>query len=639
MSAKSAVLGTLDERGLLLPELLERAFAANERAKYELSLLQMAVMHATAPDVDFPNLRGERLAAGVTDERFDTVVATARPAREDQVRVPMGAEIVEDLLEDVGRMVDPLRVAERAGGLEGRLAAIVEAAPRGRDVFRPFEIEALASADRSSKDSLHVLVMDAHRALDALASEVAVRDIGGARTHGLGAEDEELVVAFMQGVAETERLRFGHPGLGTIASKVAGRLVLQNDIGQTDAHVVVIHVDGLEARVTYTDVHIARLEFFQRMLDRHEVAWEDTRTRRASGLAGGESFFLAAGVHRAPGRKELAEYLRFLGSRIVFLIDWNRARRQLRSFVPKAESLALLDEAAAGGYGQRGFLEMGGERLVFDAMASVMRTPFRFGERLHDMLGTEQAVAYLRFTLRVTAEGLLAGVNRPLLREQVNAELVRYFHGGGERFLDLVAEHARLTRALAALFRDALQGGASDGRARKAELAKEREAQADALVVESRALAERMPGMAPLRRVVDVADDAADGLEEAAFHLSLFTGPEETSSALENLAALCEQACDAYLRALEGAKRLVVGAERATVNDFLAAVDRVVALEHETDEAERHVVADALRAEGNDARRIFVVSSVASDLEKAADSLMHAALALRDHVLSEVMAP
>jgi hypothetical protein len=461
MPAKTGVLGALDERGLLLPDLLDVAVGANERAKYYLSLLQMAVMRAEAPDVDFPNLRGERVAAGIVDERLDGVVSGSRHLVGDQVRVPLAPEVIGRLLEDVGQMLEPLRAAGRAEPFDARFAKISRVAPRARDTLRPADVATLASAERAGDDSLHLLVMDAHKALNALAAEVDLRDVAGARTHGLAAADEELVRAFMEGVARTERLRFDHPGLGTVASRVEGRLVLQNDLGQTDAHVLVVHIEGLEARVTCTDVHIARLEFFQRMLDRFKLAWEDTRTRRVPGLAGGESFFLGSGVHRAETREGLCDYLRFLGSRLVFVIDWNRARRQLRSFVRKPECLSLLDEAAEGGYGHRGFLEMGGERLVFDAMESVMRTPFRFGERLHDMLGDEQAAAYLRFTLRITAEGLLAGVSRPLLREQVHAELVRYFHGGGERFLDLVAEHARLTSAVAALVRDALGRGGS----------------------------------------------------------------------------------------------------------------------------------------------------------------------------------
>ena len=48
-----------------------------------------------------------------------------------------------------------------------------------------------------------------------------------------------------------------------------GRLILQNDLGTTDAHVLVIHVEGLTCSLTYTDVHLQRLLFFQSLFARH----------------------------------------------------------------------------------------------------------------------------------------------------------------------------------------------------------------------------------------------------------------------------------------------------------------------------------------------------------------------------------
>ena len=46
----------------------------------------------------------------------------------------------------------------------------------------------------------------------------------------------------MAGLNRTAKLKFTHPGLATTATRAGGRLVIQNDIGTTDAHVIVIHV-------------------------------------------------------------------------------------------------------------------------------------------------------------------------------------------------------------------------------------------------------------------------------------------------------------------------------------------------------------------------------------------------------------
>ncbi|HRX05240.1 MAG TPA: hypothetical protein P5148_18975, partial [Anaerolineae bacterium] len=97
--------------------------------------------------------------------------------------------------------------------------------------------------------------------LAALADEHKPKLIvAGASAYRLDAGHRPLVAAFMAGVNRTAPLKFGHPGLGTTATSMGPRLVLQNDIGTTDAHVFVIEVAGRVAAFTYTDVHLPRLE-------------------------------------------------------------------------------------------------------------------------------------------------------------------------------------------------------------------------------------------------------------------------------------------------------------------------------------------------------------------------------------------
>ena len=92
------------------------------------------------------------------------------------------------------------------------------------------------------------------------------------------AADRPMVSAFMAGVNRTARLKFHHPGLATTASRAGGRLVIQNDIGTTDAHVIVVHVQDRVVSVTYTDVHAERLAFFQAMLQPQKFIWDAGRT-------------------------------------------------------------------------------------------------------------------------------------------------------------------------------------------------------------------------------------------------------------------------------------------------------------------------------------------------------------------------
>ena len=103
----------------------------------------------------------------------------------------------------------------------------------------------ITSVPRDGADSLHRLVMDLHKALNALTAKCAEESIAGARCYGLGSEDRPFIAAFMRGLDRTRELKFDHPGLDTTAVRGDHRLLIQNDIGTTDAHVLVVERRGL----------------------------------------------------------------------------------------------------------------------------------------------------------------------------------------------------------------------------------------------------------------------------------------------------------------------------------------------------------------------------------------------------------
>jgi hypothetical protein len=76
-----------------------------------------------------------------------------------------------------------------------------------------------------------------------------------------------------------------------------------------------------------TDVHAERLAFFQAVLQSRKFAWDAGRT---AVLAAGSPLYLTTGQVSASDDEACRANLEFLGSRLVFLIDWNRARKQLR---------------------------------------------------------------------------------------------------------------------------------------------------------------------------------------------------------------------------------------------------------------------------------------------------------------------
>ncbi|MGL1080460.1 hypothetical protein ACSTLI_23200, partial [Vibrio parahaemolyticus] len=71
-------------------------------------------------------------------------------------------------------------------------------------------IDAMTSGDRRRGDSLHLVVMDAHKAINQLQAATAVETLAGARVYGLTAQSRPLVDAFMAGLNRTATLKFDH---------------------------------------------------------------------------------------------------------------------------------------------------------------------------------------------------------------------------------------------------------------------------------------------------------------------------------------------------------------------------------------------------------------------------------------------
>ncbi len=120
-----------------------------------------------------------------------------------------------------------------------------------------------------------------------------------------------------------------------MATRSGGRLLIQNDIGTTDAHVVVIAVKTNAVTVTYTDVHRARAKFFIALFDRFEAKWSGLDRHVAAALGEDNAFFLVTGQYHADSAADRNAFLNALGAALVFLIDWNKARKLLRSWVAK----------------------------------------------------------------------------------------------------------------------------------------------------------------------------------------------------------------------------------------------------------------------------------------------------------------
>jgi len=639
---KSRISAILGEKNLVLPTLIDDALAANDRSKYYFTLLQAAAEHARAPDRPVPDLRRERLACGIDDASLDTVAGAARAEGGGRIRIPGVARIVRTLRQDVATMLAPLagdaapRWQERLEGLGKAAGAIAE------DVIAEADIDSLAAVRANGSDTLHRFVMDAHKAINAVQARIASESIDGASVYGIEPGDRPLIAAFMRGVKRTAPLKFDHPGLGTTATRSRGALVIQNDIGATDAHVLIVRAEGLRATLRYSDVHLPRLLFFQAMFEPWHVKWGDTTSRRDESFEEGV-FHLCDGTYQAEDAGQLEEYLAFLGSRLVFLIDWNRARKRLRALVSKGEAVRLLAWAAKNDHGHMAFLKAGGELIVYDALDFVMKGRARFGQKLDEILGRREAGDYIAFVLKTCSEALLRGESESFVQDAVRAELFNHFRTLQEQLYDVVADHAALIVEIAGALRDAMMRlrtpDAALALGRAAERAKQWESRADDLVNQARgSMAAQSDGF--FRSIVEAADGIADSLEDAAFHLTLVRAggiPPSTESRLHALAEIVVQGAQEYVKAIESARHVRRGGLRDDVQDFLAAIHRIQEIEHGADTAQRAIKRELL-AGPDDARLLHMLLAVTRNLEDAADALMHCGMRLRDHVLNEVLA-
>ena len=640
---KDRIVATLGENELLLPDLISRALSANDRVKYMLTLLQSA-RSAADGDADASDLREERLASDVADSSLDRVVQGSLRRDDGSYAIPGVAELARGAFSEVETMLVPLRVAgvEASGPLDERLHQLGQVVLSEGDAITTEEISRLTASRRREQDSLHLVVMDAHRELNGLAGRLASESIAGAMAYGIEAADRPLVHAFARGVKRTERLRFNHPGLGTVATRSGDALVIQNDIGETDAHVVVMKVIGRTVTVIYTDVHLPRLLFFQRMLAGRGIRWEDTRSR-GSGTASDDLYHLAVGRFEADSQAALEAFLELLGSRMVFLIDWNRARKRLRGLVGNRAAVELLEWAAEREHGHMAFLLAGGDQLVYDALNFAAGRGTRAGESLIDVLGGPGAISYLRAVLHICSEGLLAGRSLSLLGDEVRAELIGYVRTARQELLDLIGAHAELVVAIGETARDALEQAAlrhpSRDRSDIARLARDWEQRADELVNEVRGASARAEDPAPFLDLVREADDVADALEEATYYWSLLPQGRVSGNVLNEsrrMMALVLDAARSHLRAVHLAREVQRGSPSEDMDSFLEVTHRIVALERDTDDALRRVQA-ALVREVDAAGELFVIAQATQACEEAADALMRAAHLLHRQVLGDVV--
>ena len=641
MIVKTRIVEHLGEAAVLLPRLVAEGLAANDRAKVRMSGLQSAVRRAGAPTKTADDLSTEARAVGLDPIEFARFISEARVDGSDSVFAPGAAVLQASLVADVDAMTHAIEASGDgdAATYRKRLDALAVAAAIHDDHLRPSAVAAMTSAAHDGPDSLHRLVMDLHKALNRLAARCADEIVAGAHAYGLAAEDRAAVEAFMRGLASTRSLKFDHPGLETTAARSQGRLVIQNDIGTTDAHVLVVTIEENAVAVTYTDVHRVRAKFFVGLFDGLAANWTGLAHEHAEGLGEDGAFYLVTGRLAAQSSDERDAFLEAVGASLVFLIDWNKARKTLRAFIDNADAVRLLKWAARHRLGHRAFLQLGGADLVNGAVRRAAAARIGYGVRLDTALGREGAVDFLKAVLRIAAEGLLAERADRLIRDAVDADLARRFERSESALLQGVVRQSGLAReiaaGLAALAGERLAGRPGNATA-IAQKAKRIEEKADRIAIELRAAAERFHAHDRTRLLIDTLEDSIDDLEEAAFFLSLLP-LDRNHRALAPLVTLCDTAAagaEAVARAAD-ATAAVPGGHRADADDALEASAKLIDLEHAADGSERETIA-AILTDADGGAGAHALLECARKVERATDRFARAGHVLRAHVIGDL---
>ncbi|MFN3984802.1 MAG: phosphate transport regulator [Rhodocyclaceae bacterium] len=635
---KIDAVATLGQAELLKPARVKAALAANDRLKLYLSVLQAAHTRAARGDAPPLDLAPEFAAAGVKLPWLAEVPANAY--REGQT-LHLGdfSRICGLLSEDLRAMARPL---EGSPDIDARLAHWCEwLARRESESLSMDELQTITSGRRSD-GSLHVFIMDLHKAVNRLASELSSEIIDGAHVWQIDETDRPRIAAFMRGLNRTRALKLDHPGLDTAATRDGPRLLIQNDIGTNDAHVLVIQVEEMCVVLTYSDLHRRRFAFFQSLLAELGGVWGDPQARATAGLNLGETYYVGTVRFDCEDEDGMCAVLEGIGVHIVFLIDWNRARKRLESLVGKADAVAVLTEAARRQVGHMAWLSAGGEKTVFGAMQALGPDYFRIGDRLDRVMGADKARGFLLDVMELALTAVRQRQPLALVADDTRLLLARHLNRYDE--FELLAEHAAYCHALAEALHDGLaRGHAFDASAARhlAEHAKDWERRADQLVEDARARAETRPMWDAIAELMTVADDVADALEEAAFLLSLIAADHHQGwrgEVLQTMQMLSEAVLGAvqdHVRAVEIARGFGEGSCAEDHEAFVAASWRVMNAERQCDVLLRDT-RRALTEHVVDAATLSLSTDFAQALEASTDWLLATGYGLRKLAFSRM---
>jgi uncharacterized protein Yka (UPF0111/DUF47 family) len=168
--------------------------------------------------------------------------------------------------------------------------------------------------------------------------------------------------------------------------------------------------------------------------------------------------------------------------------------------------------------------------------------------------------------------------------------------------------------------------------------ARRTEEKADRILLEARSEIARLDAGGTIEQLVNRIEEAIDDLEQAAFIASLIPADmaKTVLAPLADLSAVALAGTEAAVSGADAAAEVPEG-HRVDSEDALAAVTRLVDVEHKADEYERAVTRHVLRGEFGLAHSLAALE-LARALERSTDRLAGFGHVLRAHVLADLAA-
>jgi uncharacterized protein Yka (UPF0111/DUF47 family) len=279
--------------------------------------------------------------------------------------------------------------------------------------------------------------------------------------------------------------------------------------------------------------------------------------------------------------------------------------------------------------------------LIGAAVRNAAPSRIGFGERLDQALGRNAAIDFIQSAMRISTEALSRGRSVRLVRDQIEADLIRHLERVDSTLLGGVLRQVGLAHDIIGAIAGHVAAMRIDQTVDGERLAARAgliERKADRVAAEARKEAIRLDAGSIIEQLIDRVEETIDQLEQAAFVASLAPAGMDSRllSALAELGAVAVTAVEAAGSGLAAAIDVPNGL-RTDTEDALNAIIRIIDAEHAADRFEREITRLVFTGHFDIATSLSVIE-LARALERATDRLAGVAHLLRRHIMADLSA-